>query len=536
MHRLELLDQLEASLSKMTSEERRKAERFILNQRMQFALDDFYSYLKLMAPELIPGGDFKDGAHLRLYCNELQAMYEAVERGERYKLQFHLPPGAMKTLTACLFVSWIFGKNPEFYVLHIGHTIKFAEETFGQRIKDILELPTYRLLFPKTLISKSTRAKGFWKTTKGGVYHATGAATPIAGKRANFLICDDVLSEQTAVSKVERKKINEWYIPGARSRLLPAAAELIVNTRWNMEDLSGFIIKLDKESGEPDWKIISIPAILEGPAGEKAADLLGLPVGSSYWPAMWPLEMFQGTKRTASPHVWNSLYMQNPTPSDGIIFKKDHFRLWNDFEKGMPTPHVLLLSMDTAFSKDKRADYSAWQLWGIWFDRRDKDTKVQQVMLYGAGKDRKTYPELVQLVKDLHLEHDIKYMVVEAKASGQSLIQDLRMQGYAVHAFNPGRDDKETRANMVTPFLEAGLIWIPEHKPWAKDFLQECLEFPSGAHDDQVDTFVQAMLWMRDNLLLTHAGRATVDNEDEDETTYQPPRQTYWSAVKSRRN
>lgn len=534
MQKLELINQLELALPRMTPEEQEKAKKFIENSRLELAREDFYSFVRLVAPEIIPGGDFKDGNHLRLYCNELQNLYSAVIDGNKYKLQFHLPPGAMKTLTCCLFVAWVFGKSPEFYILHIGHTIKFAEETFGQKIKDILVLPIYRFIFPKTIISKSTRSKGTWKTTKGGTYHATGAGNAIAGKRAHILICDDVLSEQTAISKTERNKINAWYIPGARSRLLPASAELIVNTRWNIDDLSGHIIKVDKAAKQADWKIISIPAILEGPSGEEAAELLGLPVGGSYWPEFWPIETFEGIKATAPPHVWNSLYMQNPVPSDGVIFNKKHFNYWDEFEKGMPVPKMLVLTIDPAFSKEKKADYTAWQLWGVWTETNDDRETIQQIMLYAAGKKRLSYPELVLKIKELHQEYDIKYCVIEKKASGQSLIQDLRMQGFSVHAFDPGRDDKETRANMVTPFLEAGLIWVPEHAPWSKDFVQECLEFPSGAHDDQVDAFTQLVLWFRNRLLLTHRGQKTIVDEDEDDHVYKPPKKTYWSVVKGR--
>lgn len=535
MDKKELILGLEKALPKMSKEEQARVSVFLEQYRFELAKEDFYAYLKLIAPEIIP--EFKDGRHIRLYCNELEAAYRAVKDGKKYKLQFHLPPGGMKTLTCCIFVSWIFGLEPNWYVLHIGHTSTFAENTFGQRIKDIINIPLYRTLFPDTKISKHTRAKGEWKTTKGGVYHATGAGNAIAGKRAHIAICDDVLSEQTAISKAERTRVNEWYIPGLRSRLLPNSAEIVVNTRWHLDDLSGFIIKTDMAAELLPWRTVAIPAILEGPLGEAASELLELPIGSSYWPEFWPLEVFEDTKKSATPQVWNSLYMQNPVPADGAIFKRSHFQLWDEFEnKGLPDPEVMILSVDTAFSKDKRADYSAWGLWGVFLNtnrnKNDKET-VQKVFLYHAAKARLTYPELIEKIKELWDEHNIKYIVIEKKASGQSLIQDLALQGYPVFPYDPGRDDKETRANLCTPFLDAGLIYVPKHSLWAKDFLNECLEFPSGAHDDQVDQFTQAMLWMRDNMLLSHKGRATIDN-DEDDGFYKPPKQSYWSAVARR--
>lgn len=530
-----LIRQLESSFHLMTPEEKTKTLNFLRNYKIQEARKDFYLFLRLIAPEMIPGGDFRDGRHLGLYCNELEKLYEAVAKGDKYKLQFHLPPGGMKSLASCIFVAWVYGKSSDWYVLHIGHTQKFAEETFGAKIKEIIELDVYQEIFPDTKISNKTRAKGNWKTTKGGVYHANGAGNAIAGKRAHVLICDDVLSEQTAMSKTERNKINEWYIPGARSRLLPASGELIINTRWNMEDLSGYITKLDNAAKQAPWKIIAIPAILEGPLGERAAELLNLPVGSSYWPEFWPLDTFENTKKTATPYVWNSLYMQNPTPADGIIFNKKSFNLWDTFDKGTPRSEISILSMDTAFSKEKRSDFSAWGVWNVFLNEQNDKTTVQQVFLAEAGKARLSYPELVEKVKELYERHDIKYILVEKKGSGQSLIQDLSIQGFPIIPFDPGRDDKETRANSITPFLEAGLVWVPEHEVWSKEFVQECLEFPSGAHDDQVDQFTQAMLWLRDNMLLNHNGRATME-DDEDPSVYNPPRRTYWRLVNGRRS
>lgn len=184
----ELITQLEQSLHLLSPSEREQAISFLQKQRTSKARDDFYVYVRSIAPLLLPE-EFRDGRHIHLFCNELEKLEQAVVRGEKYKLQFWLPPGAMKTLILCLFVSWLFGRHPEWYVIHIGHTAKFAEETFGQRIRDIILLPEYSLIFPETKISRTTRSKATWKTTSGGVYNATGAGNAIAGKRAKVCIC-----------------------------------------------------------------------------------------------------------------------------------------------------------------------------------------------------------------------------------------------------------------------------------------------------------------------------------------------------------
>jgi predicted phage terminase large subunit-like protein len=524
MEHNELLSALEDNLDNMSEEERGKVLKFLHIQRINGAKDDFYLFLRLIAPLILPE-KFRDGKHLHLFCNELEKLEKAVVRGEKYKLQFFLPPGAMKTLTLCLFVAWCLGRHPKWYILHIGHTAKFAAETFGQRIRDLLLLPEYKEIFPDTKLSKTTRSKDTWQTTEGGTYAAYGAGNPIAGKRGRIVICDDVLSEQTAISKTERTKINNWYVPGLRSRMLPTgSAEIIVNTRWHLDDLSGHMVELDKNAKQKDWRIISIPAILD----EAGAKLLGYEVGESFWPEFQPLDYLMEKKATNSPQMWNALYMQNPVPEEGNIFKKKHFQLWDTVKQGVPKVDYVIVSFDTAFSVKDSADYSAYGIWGIF-----RKNNYNGMFLLHAGKGRWTYPELSHQIKEKMAYWDAQYAIIENKASGQSLIQDLEYQGIPVVPYQPEKD-KETRANACVPFCEAGLVWVPEHEQWSRDFVTECMQFPSGQYDDQVDQFTQAVLWMRDNNQLKRPDYATIYHDDDDNTPRDKPK-TYWRATMERR-
>lgn len=343
--------------------------------------------------------------------------------------------------------------------------------------------------------------------------------------------CDDVLSEQTAISKPERTKINNWYVPGLRSRLLPTgSAEIVVNTRWHLNDLSGFIIELDRNAKQRDWRIISIPAILD----KTGSELLGLPEGGSFWPEYQNMEFLLEKRATNSAAMWNALYMQNPVPEEGNIFKKTHFQLWDTIAKrGYPECDYVVASFDTAFSVKDSADYSACGIWGIFTrkitDLQGKEVKATGMMLLDASRGRWTYPELCHEIKSKIIEWDVDYAIIENKASGQSLIQDLIHQGIPVHPFNTDRD-KESRAHACVPFCEMGLIWIPEHEQWAKDFITELLQFPSGQYDDQVDQFTQAVIWMRDNMQLKRPDYVTM-RPDEDDDQPRREKQTYWRAV-----
>lgn len=206
------------------------------------------------------------------------------------------PPGAMKSKIINLFVSWCLGRHPKWNVLHIGHGTQFVEDNAGRPIRDLMRTEEYLKVFPNVKIKQDSRAAGRWELSEGGKYYGAGVGTQIAGRRAHISICDDVVSEQTAYSIVERRGINAWYVPGLRTRLLPNGSEVIVNTRWHTEDLSGYLEHNDKKTRRP-WNIIKIPAILN----EEGAKLLGLKEGDSFWPEFQDIEFLE--ERRADPSM-----------------------------------------------------------------------------------------------------------------------------------------------------------------------------------------------------------------------------------------
>ena len=128
-------------------------------------------------------------------------------------------------------------------------------------------------------------------------------------------------------------------------------------------------------------------------------------------------------------------------------------------------------------------------------------------------------------------------IIIEDKASGQSLIQEMHKQQIPVVPYRPDRD-KISRAHAAVPFFETGLVWMPD-QPWVHDLTAEALQFPFGTYDDQVDAMTQAILWLRDRFQIAHGEYNHDDDEDEDEQRdyrFKPRggRRTYWNAVNPR--
>lgn len=529
---VELFKNLDQNYDNLPKDEQKLIDKWMVENIDDLAKKDFYAYVRRMAGLMLPN-KYIDGKHIHLYCRELQSLERSIVNGKGEKVQLWLPPGSMKSMILNLFVTWCFGRHPYWQILHIGHTIKFAEDNFGKNIQDLMRTPEYRNIFPDTKIDPTSKAKGLFKTTKKGKYHCTGVGNAIAGKRGNLTICDDVISEQT--TKKEMQTINEWYIPGLRSRLLPGGGEVIVNTRWAVEDLSGFIINVDAEAGKA-WRIIKIPAILDN----ESAVLVGGTVGESFWPEFWPTEVFKQTQRTAAPYVWNALYMQNPVPDDGNIFKAEHIEYWDNPES-LPEIKQIVLSFDTAFSTNQGADYSGYTVWGV-FDQKaelvgGKPFNKTCMLLLEANKGRWTFPELRNKIVDVYNSYgDPDYIIIENKASGQSIIQDLQTQGFPVVPYTPDRD-KESRAHAATSYFANRTVYIPKNVKagysWVEDYILELLQFPNGAHDDMVDCTTQAILWLRDAGIL-RARDEQYKDRDEDSEKEKAPRKTYWNAVRRR--
>lgn len=509
----------------------------LLENNVKRARTDFYSFVKLMAPTLITEG-FVDGVHIKVICEELQKVVRDVEYNvanlklpvekrkamRKPRLQVFLPPRSMKSkLCSNLFPAWVFGVHPEWSVMALGNSTKFAEDNLGRYTKEIVMSPEYQVIFPDTEVKKDERGAGRWSTTRNGKYFCTGAGSSIAGRGAHIILCDDVLSEQSAYSDIERTKINEWYEPGVRTRLHPTGAEVLINTRWHLEDLSGYLLEKDKKH---PWKVISIPAILD----EDSAELLGKEVGESYWPELWGLEHFEALKDSWPASKFAALYMQTPVPSEGSIIREEDFKIWSLDEP--PDVEYIVASFDTAFSEKERADNSAYSVWGIFYTKETGylgNVYIQaNMILLGADKGKWSFTELMEKCEEIKEKWDPNLFVIERKASGIHLIRELQLARYPIHEYLPDKGKLE-RTYACEQAFKAGRIWVPEGKAYATDLIVEMTNFPFFSKDDLHDTATQAIIWMRENMFIPSPGElGFVDEEEEQEKELNRRRASYW--------
>jgi predicted phage terminase large subunit-like protein len=481
------------------------------------ARDDFLTFVKVFAPTLV--SDFKMGKHIKLLCSKLQGVVD----GNIKRLMVFLPPRSSKSLICSkLFPAWYIGNFSNHEIMSVSHSDQLASD-FGRTVRDIVNTEKFQRIFKGVALRSDVKAAGKWKTNKNGSYYAAGVRSQVAGRGANIALLDDVMSEEDSFSQTGRKYIKEWYPAGLRTRLMPNGSIIIINTRYHYDDLCGWLLKQEKtaEQSTYPWEVISIPAWLN----EEAAELLDLPVGSSYFPEWKSDEILrideQEIRASNGARYWNSLYMQDPSPDDGGIIKKKYINWW-EYEEP-PECQFIIQTYDTAFSTSRTADYSVIQTWGIFHDYDEDYGHASHLILLGNTRGRYEYPELRRIAQDLYRDFRPDVCIIEKKASGQSLIQDMRRAGLPVLDYLPDKD-KVARVYASTPMMEAGRVWLPKNKIWADDLFSECMSFPNGSHDDQVDCMTMAVHYMKDSWNLTHPE----DPSWEDDGSKKDKRVAYW--------
>ena len=455
----------------------------------------FLSFVKHVWPSFIAGN------HHKIFAEKL----EKVARGELKRLIVNMPPRHTKSeFASYLFPAWVMGQKPETKIIQATHTAELAVG-FGRKVKNLIDSEIYRDVFPKLALAKDAKASGRWSTDMGGEYYAVGVGGALAGRGANLCIIDDPVSEQDALSPTALDNIYEWYTSGPRQRLQPGGAIIIVMTRWSIRDLTAKVLQKQAEGGADKWEVVEFPAIF--PDTDKVL-----------WPEFWSREELDGVKASIPVAKWNAQYLQNPTAEEGAIVKREWWNVWDRDDP--PVCSYIIQSYDTAFTKSERSDFSAITTWGV-FHPDDGDEAA--IILLDAEKGRWEFPELKDAALRLYEEYEPDLVLIEQKASGTPLTQDLRKMGIPVSGFTPGRGaDKFSRMNACAPVFESGMVYAPETR-WAEEVIEECAAFPNGEHDDLADSMSQAILRFRQGSFV----RTRSDEEDEDFFNYRRKREYY---------
>ena len=474
-----LLRDVEKRLATMPPELQQKVGQLLAEARkagtQEKAKNDFMAYVKYVWPNFINGR----------HHEKMARAFEKVANGEVKRLIINMPPRHTKSeFASYLLPSWFLGRFPDKKIIQTSHTAELAVG-FGRKVRNLVDSDRYKDIFPQVALQADSKAAGRWATNYAGEYFAIGVGGAVTGKGADLLIIDDPHSEQEATLAETNPEVYdktyEWYTSGPRQRLQPGGAIVVVMTRWSKKDLTGQVLKAAAQRSGEEWEVIEFPAIL--------------PSGNALWPEFWKIEELEALRQELPNGKWMAQYQQEPTSDVSAIVKREWWRIWE--QDHPPFCSYTIQSWDTAFLKSERADYSACTTWGV-FEQPDDTGKMQSnIILLNAFKKRMEFPELKEAAFEEFKYWNPDSIIIEAKAAGSPLIFELRSMGIPVQEFTPSKgNDKIARLNAVADMFASGRVWVP-NTHWAEELVEEVASFPSGEHDDLVDSMTQALLRYR---------------------------------------
>lgn len=443
--------------------------------------EDLYTFSRYMFYQR-KGFKWLHSPHHKTMCDALMRVY----RGECKRLIINVPPRYSKTeLVVINFAAWCMGRVPDSEFIHTSYSGTLALNNSWQA-REMVNSEEYKRIFPDTAIRHDSKARNEWKTTRGGVFYATGAGGTITGygagkHRPGFggaIIIDDPHKADEASSDVIRKGVLEWFQNTLESRKNdPENTPIIlIMQRLHENDLAGWL--LEGGNGE-EWEHICLPALDEVS-------------GEALWPAKHTVDMLK-QMQAAKPYVFSGQYQQRPSPLGGGILKGEWFKRY----KLLPDLRYRKIFADTAQKTAEHNDFSVFECWGAGVDGN--------AYLIDLIRGKWEAPELKRRATDFWRKHQaldpvtygsLRALAVEDKSSGTGLIQDLAISSNIPVVPIERVKDKLTRVMDIADYVQSGRVYIPEDAPFNAEFIHECEAFTPNdthAHDDQVDPMCDAI-------------------------------------------
>jgi len=431
---------------------------------------DLNSFIHKAFNTINPSASYQPNWHIELIAEYLQA----VQNGKITRLIINIPPRSLKSICVTVaWTAWILGIDPTKRIMAASYS-QLLSTKHSLDCRFILESEWYKKLFPATILSTKHNQKSKFLTKQNGFRLATSIGGSATGEGGDVLIIDDPHNPTYINSPKMRKRAIEWFEQTFVTRLNNTAkgAIILVMQRLHEEDLTGHL--LDNSN---DWQLLKIPAIAIKNYEYKINNYEYQYVeGDVLHKKRNQYEELKKLEGVIGVHNYAAQYLQDPLPQGCYLLNMEDIK----FYEALPeTFDYHVQSWDTAIKTSDNADYSVCTSWGI---------LKKQYYLISCARQKLTYPILKTEFNRLSKKYCPKFILIEDKASGQQLIQDLRLDGYNnIVAIKP-KLDKITRFASVTPLFLAGQVLLPKQSNFNTVLLNELLKFPHERYDDIVDS------------------------------------------------
>jgi predicted phage terminase large subunit-like protein len=401
--------------------------------------------------------EFTNPLYQRAGHHELiAAKLEAVERGEIDRLMIFMPPRHGKSeLASKRFPAWCLGRDPHRQIIAASYNSDLAND-FGRNVRNIFAEPEFSQLFPGVALAPDSQAANRMNTNHGGAYVAAGVGTAVTGRGAHIALIDDPFKDrEEADSERRRELVWDWYRSTLFTRLMPAGAIVLIQTRWHEDDLAGRLLEQEGDQ----WEVLELPAINAK--------------GEALWPEWYDLPDLRRIQATIGPREWSALYQQQPQPDEGTFFKREFFKTWDR------VPFVRYYGTSDYAVTDGGGDYTVHRIWGI-----DAGGSIYRV---DGWRGQSTSDVWIERKIDLMARYNPMAWFGEGGVIQKAVEPMLRRrmgerQVFCRLEWLPSVADKPTRARSFQAMAASGRVFF---EPGAD--LSEHLVFPAGKHDDDVD-------------------------------------------------
>lgn len=422
-----------------------------------------------------------------------------------------LIPTHNSMLTSDIFPSWAIGRYPHLRFILTSYSVSLPIR-FSRYVRERVKSEAFAPLFPDTRLHPEIQAAEHWETTQGGGFRAVGVGGSITGHGAEVIVVDDPFKDfEEAYSETIRETVHNWYPTTLRTRLQPGGGIININTRWHFDDLSGWLLRKDKENREDgvpesqleNWRILNLPAlakhdeyvttdfrVVEEP---EPGSVLVRREGEPLHPERHSADEWKRRKAGATAQQWSALYQQDPVPDSGEFFKSEDFMYYDN-----PPPlhsYPVLFAWDLAVGQKKHNDWTVGVA-GVVIPSGNTNTLKILDMFRGRVRDKELMEAIVSMYQKyqknaygLGIEYGQLYLSIENQL--KQAFMDKNISPVLDDTLRPVTD-KRVRATPLRGWMQNHKVYFPKHQPWTEKAREEMLRFDAGLHDDIVD----ALAWL----------------------------------------
>ncbi len=433
---------------------------------------DFSSFIGKVFHTINPGAEYQANWHIELIADYL----EAVRAGEIKRLIINMPPRALKSV--CVNVAWpawLLAQQPYTRIMAASYSsVLSIKHSLDCRL--VVNSDWYKKLFPSTILSRKHNQKSKFLTTENGFRFATSVGGSATGEGGDVLIIDDPHNPTQINSLKIRNRAIEWFEQTFVTRLNDKnkGAIVLVMQRLHADDLSAHLLS----SG--GWELLKIPAIApEDMVYDISQKKYKYNKGELLNAKRDQIEFLNNIEQEVGARNYAAQFLQEPLPAGFNLLNLEDISF---YEKIPDQFDYYVQSWDTAIKTSEKSDYSVGTCWGV---------VSNKYYLISMIRKKMSYPELKVEMEKFADKFKPRHLLIEDKASGQSVIQDLKLSGYAnIRPISP-KLDKVTRFASIVAIFQAEKVFLPRKSAYKRELLRELTTFPNAKNDDIVDSVSQ---------------------------------------------